>query len=301
MSSVKQNASTKHCMTNQLEFIKSSVMKAMLQHRHSLPFRNSSDGQEGDMDLATIKEKLDSGRYCSASECIEDFKLMFSDCYIKRQSDDPAVGKAQSLEKFLEAKLALMPEEEQEEDVANVKKPAKEISGLQDYMSSYFTPDQGRRSRRKTQHFDVDLMRKSREEKKRKSGEGSSSRKGKKKVFVQSLSPNIIKAHMSRQHKTVEKCELVARVHEKGGVNKLDEEVEELHECIVEEEVKANFEVEEEVIEVRSISGSVVEESGHGVSESESSEDWATQYTNSIRRFYKTLQQWSLAYTVTDS
>ena len=172
---------------------------------------------------------------------------------------------------------------------------------MQDYMSSYFTPDQGRRSRRKTQRFDVDLMHNSMEGKKRKSGEGSSSRKGKKKVFVQSLSPNIIKAHMSRQHKTVEKCELVARVHEKGGVNKLDEEVEELHECIVEEEVKANFEVEEEVIEVRSISGSVVEESGHGVSESESSEDWATQYTNSIRRFYKTLQQWSLAYTVTDS
>ena len=144
-------------------------------------------------------------------------------------------------------------------------------------------------------------MRKSVEEKKRKSGKGSSRRRGKKKDFVQSLSPNITKAHVSRQHKTIEECELVARVHEKGGVNKLDEKVEEVHECIVQEEVRADFEVEEEVIEVRSNSGSVVEESCDGESESESSEDWATQYTNSIRRFYKTLQQWSLAYTVTDS
>ena len=76
-------------------------MKAMLQHRHSLPFRNSRDGQEGHVDLATIKEKLDSGRYCSASECIEDFKLMFSACYIKSHGDDTIAEKAQSLENIL--------------------------------------------------------------------------------------------------------------------------------------------------------------------------------------------------------
>ena len=59
--------------------------------------------------------------------------------------------------------------------------------------------------------------------------------------------------------------------------------------------------VVEEVIEVRSNSGSGVEEVDDGESESESGEDWATQYTNSTRRFNKTLQQWSLAFTVSDS
>merc|ERR1719234_2630323 len=156
-------------------------MKAMMQHRHSLPFRNLSDGkEEGNMDLATIKAKLENGRYCSATECVEDFKSVFSNCYKHKHSqpDDTIVDKAHSLEKFLEAKLALMPKEEQEVNEAKLKKPTKEIFGLQDYMSSYFTPEQGRRSRRMTQQFEVDAFCKSVQTKKRKSGDDSSGKKG---------------------------------------------------------------------------------------------------------------------------
>ena len=56
MSREKQNAPSEYPTTNQLEFLKNSVMNAMMQHRHSLPFRNSN---EGNMDLATIKAKLE--------------------------------------------------------------------------------------------------------------------------------------------------------------------------------------------------------------------------------------------------
>merc|ERR1719234_2003081 len=143
----------------------------MMQHRHSLPFRNLGDGEEdGNMDLATIKAKLENGRYCTAIECIEDFKVVFYNCYKNNQPDDTIVEKAHSLEKFLEAKLVLMPKEEQEVDDANLKKQTREIFGLQDYMSSYFTPDQGMRSRRRTQQFEVGSARKSVQTKKRKSG-----------------------------------------------------------------------------------------------------------------------------------
>lgn len=89
----------------------------------------------------------------AANECIEDFKLLFSDCRKHNQSEDTIVENAHNLEKFLEAKLALMPEEEHEVEGVNLEKPAKEISGLQDFMSSYFTPEQVRRSRRRTEQY----------------------------------------------------------------------------------------------------------------------------------------------------
>jgi len=33
------------------------------------------------MDLGTIKKKLDSQQYSCAKECIDDFNLMFNNCY----------------------------------------------------------------------------------------------------------------------------------------------------------------------------------------------------------------------------
>ena len=239
------------------------------------------------MDLAKIKAGLENGRYRSASECIDDFKRVLSDCSLHNPPDDTIAEKAHSLEKFLEAKLALMPKEVQEVDAVEVKKSAKEISGLQDYMSSYFTPEQGRRSRRRTQQYEVGPSHKPVKAKKRKIGEVSSRKMGKKKVFVQSSSPrgsqvSVTKAHISRHQKEIQ---LVSRVHEKGEGKKLEEEVEEIDEYIVEEGVKSGSKVEDEVIEVESGDSGNEEESD----DSESGEDWATQYSNSIRRFYKNL------------
>ena len=74
---------TKTKTTNQLEFIKAEVMKAMMQHRHSLPFRKAGNELEpGSMDLATIKKKLEGGDYQSAKECIADFDQIFALCFM---------------------------------------------------------------------------------------------------------------------------------------------------------------------------------------------------------------------------
>ena len=71
---------TKTKTTNQLEFIKAEVMKAMMQHRHSLPFRKAGNELElGSMDLATIEKKLEGGDYQSAKECIADFDQIFQE------------------------------------------------------------------------------------------------------------------------------------------------------------------------------------------------------------------------------
>ena len=67
--------------TNQLEFIKAEVMKAMMQHRHSLPFRKAGNELElGSMDLATIEKKPEDGKYQSAKECFTDFDQIFALC-----------------------------------------------------------------------------------------------------------------------------------------------------------------------------------------------------------------------------
>ena len=72
---------TKTKTTNQLEFIKAEVMKAMMQHRHSLPFRKAGNELElGSMDLATIEKKPEDGKYQSAKECFTDFDQIFALC-----------------------------------------------------------------------------------------------------------------------------------------------------------------------------------------------------------------------------
>ena len=82
--SIKQSEllkTTKTRTTNQLEFIKAEVMKALMQHRHSLPFRKAGNELElGSMDLATIEKKPEDGKYQSAKECITDFDQIFALC-----------------------------------------------------------------------------------------------------------------------------------------------------------------------------------------------------------------------------
>ena len=70
---------TKTKTTNQIEFIKAEVMKALMQHRYSLPFRKAGNELElGSIDLATIEKKLEGGDYRSAKECIADFDQIFA-------------------------------------------------------------------------------------------------------------------------------------------------------------------------------------------------------------------------------
>jgi len=38
--------------------------------------------------MGTIKKKLDSQQYSCAKECIDDFNLMFNNCYMYNQEKD---------------------------------------------------------------------------------------------------------------------------------------------------------------------------------------------------------------------
>ena len=40
------------------------------------------------MDMGTIKKKLDSQQYSCAKECIDDFQLMFNNCFTYNQEKD---------------------------------------------------------------------------------------------------------------------------------------------------------------------------------------------------------------------
>ncbi|KAG9353864.1 hypothetical protein JZ751_011988 [Albula glossodonta] len=66
------------------------------------------------MDMGTIKKRLENNYYWSASECMQDFNTMFTNCYIYNKPTDDIVLMAQALEKIFLQKVALMPQEEVE-------------------------------------------------------------------------------------------------------------------------------------------------------------------------------------------
>ena len=158
--------------TNQLLFLKTVVMRAMMQHRLSLPFRkpvdadllNLSDYHDvilEPMDFGTIKSRLEEKHYWSAEECISDFKLVFNNCYTYNQPGEDIVSDAEELESFFKLKIAAMPSPESEvageKKNASVMKSSRETLGLQDFLSSYFSPSPGVevRSRRRTERTSV--------------------------------------------------------------------------------------------------------------------------------------------------
>ncbi|NXJ40550.1 BRDT protein, partial [Ciconia maguari] len=111
------------CQTNQLQYLQRVVMKAMWRHNFSWPFHQPVDAAalnlpdyysiiKKPMDLSTIKKRLEHNYYTKAAECIEDFKTMFSNCYIYNKPGDDIVFMAQELEKVFMQKIAQMPPEE---------------------------------------------------------------------------------------------------------------------------------------------------------------------------------------------
>lgn len=102
-------------LTNQLEYLKKNVVKAIWKHHFAWPFHKPVDPLKLNlpvnlywrrvtklqslmlcfctikdyfeiiktpMDMGLIKRKLESNGYWSAKECIQDYNLMFSNCYI---------------------------------------------------------------------------------------------------------------------------------------------------------------------------------------------------------------------------
>ncbi|XP_029440563.1 bromodomain-containing protein 2 isoform X2 [Rhinatrema bivittatum] len=111
--------------TNQLQYIHKVVVKSLWKHQFSWPFRQPVDAVKlglpdyhkiikQPMDLGTIKRRMELNYYWSATECMQDFNAMFTNCYIYNKPTDDIVLMAQSLEKMFLQKVAQMPQEELE-------------------------------------------------------------------------------------------------------------------------------------------------------------------------------------------
>ncbi|KAG9333694.1 hypothetical protein JZ751_010684 [Albula glossodonta] len=110
-------------LTNQLQFLQKTLMKSLWRHHFAWPFQEPVDATKLNlpdyhkiikqpMDMGTIKKRLENNYYLSASECIQDFNTMFTNCYIYNKPTDDIVLMAQSLEKAFLQKVAQMPQDE---------------------------------------------------------------------------------------------------------------------------------------------------------------------------------------------
>ncbi|KAM8828593.1 bromodomain-containing protein 3-like isoform 2-T3 [Spinachia spinachia] len=111
--------------TNQLHYMHNVVMKSLWRHQFSWPFHQPVDAVAlglpdyhriitFPMDLGTIKKRLENNYYWSASECMQDFNTMFTNCYIYNKPTDDIVLMALAVEKVFLQKVAQMPQMEVE-------------------------------------------------------------------------------------------------------------------------------------------------------------------------------------------
>ncbi|XP_044529077.1 bromodomain testis-specific protein [Gracilinanus agilis] len=118
------NAKKNGRLTNQLQYLQKVVLKALWRHSFSWPFQQPVDAAKlklpdyysiikKPMDLSTIKKRLEHKYYVKSSECVEDLKTMFTNCYLYNKPGDDIVLMAQALEKLFMQKMSQMPSEEQ--------------------------------------------------------------------------------------------------------------------------------------------------------------------------------------------
>ncbi|XP_038270757.1 bromodomain testis-specific protein isoform X2 [Dermochelys coriacea] len=141
------------CLTNQLQYLQRVIMKAMWRHNFSWPFHQPVDAAalnlpdyyniiKKPMDLSTIKKRLEHNYYTKATDCIEDFKTMFTNCYVYNKPGDDIVFMAQELEKVFMQKVAQMPPEERIVIVNKGKRKGKKQEGAQQPNSGVCTTKQ---------------------------------------------------------------------------------------------------------------------------------------------------------------
>ncbi|KAM3874418.1 bromodomain-containing protein 3-like [Diretmus argenteus] len=105
--------------TNHLQFMQNVVIKALWRHQFAWPFYQPVDAVKlglpdyhriikTPMDMGTIKKRLENNYYWSASECMQDFNTMFTNCYIYNKPTDDIVLMALALEKIFLQKVAMM-------------------------------------------------------------------------------------------------------------------------------------------------------------------------------------------------
>lgn len=113
-------------------------MKAVWKHQFAWPFQQPVDTKtlnlpdyhriiKHPMDLGTIKKRLENNYYWSASEAVQDFNTMFTNCYVYNKPGEDVVVMAQALEKVFLSKTQQMPKDEVEVEIPSKggkKKPA---------------------------------------------------------------------------------------------------------------------------------------------------------------------------------
>lgn len=110
-------------VTNQLHFMNKTIMKFLWKHQFSWPFQQPVDAGKLNlpdyhkiikkpMDLGTVKKRLENNFYWKAQEAIDDFQVVFDNCYVYNKPGEDVVLMAQALEKVFKNKLAQMPKEE---------------------------------------------------------------------------------------------------------------------------------------------------------------------------------------------
>nr|CDS34988.1 hypothetical transcript [Hymenolepis microstoma] len=123
--------------TNQLEYIKKSVIPPLLKHKLSWPFVKPVDHKglnlpdypkiiRCPMDLGSIKQRLNLAYYRRAEDCLRDLFSMFHNCYIFNKPGDDVVEMAQKLEELAREKLKALPTPEAEiiNQKSNSSRPA---------------------------------------------------------------------------------------------------------------------------------------------------------------------------------
>lgn len=125
--------------TNQLKYLLEKVANAVWDHELSAPFREPVDAKKLQlpdyhkkikraMDLGTIKKRLENGYYWRSSEAIEDFDLVFRNCYEYNNEGDEVIAMAKKLEGMFQAKLKQMPKVEKEIEAPHKKDRRKTVS-----------------------------------------------------------------------------------------------------------------------------------------------------------------------------
>ncbi|XP_035464861.2 bromodomain-containing protein 3-like isoform X1 [Scophthalmus maximus] len=111
--------------TNQLQYLHNVVVRSLWRHQFAWPFHRPVDAAAlgltdyhtiitSPMDLGTIKRRLENNYYWSATECMQDFNTMFTNCFIYNKPTDDIVLMALALEKDFLQKVGSMPEREAE-------------------------------------------------------------------------------------------------------------------------------------------------------------------------------------------
>nr|XP_027198003.1 homeotic protein female sterile-like [Dermatophagoides pteronyssinus] len=127
-----------HRNTNQLQYLLRIINRNIWKHQFAWPFHEPVNAEKlqlpdyhtiirRPMDLGTIKKRLENCYYYSAQECMDDFRLMFNNCYLYNKEGDDVVMMGHSIEKLYNSKLSEMPREEIEIpiQVKNAKEKGK--------------------------------------------------------------------------------------------------------------------------------------------------------------------------------